>query len=249
MSNFWKKPSLLYLLILLTCSHFAPSLFPSEKPMLLVYHLPDGIIAPTEKKLAPILKQLQQHLDKGSQATAALWPPLQRCYDLVHQATHILANEEQCPGAQVRERYLAHVSHMQERSTEVGPLREAIDHFCHITNNFAGGLFHCYDVEGLPCTNNDLEHCFGVARVHERRATGRRGAIPGVVVRGSVRLLAAVATKQHLYSAQDLRPGDSQRWWQLRIQLQQSEETRRLQFRFRKDSLAYLAALEAQLLM
>jgi hypothetical protein len=174
---------------------------------------------------------------------------LQRYYELVHQATHILANDEQCPGAQVRERYLAHVSQMQQQQAHVGPLGEAIDHFCHITNNFASGLFHCYDVQGLPRTNNDLEHCFGVARVHERRATGRRGAIPGVVVRGSVRLIAVGATRQHLYSAQDLRPGDYQRWRELRAQLQQSEDTRRLQFRFRKDPVAYLAALEAQLLM
>lgn len=167
----------------------------------------------------------------------------------MHQATHILANEQLRPGAQVREHYLAHVSHMQEQKAEVGPLGEALDHFAHITDNFAPGLFHCYDVKGLPRTNNDLEHCFGVARVHERRATGRRGAIPGVVVRGSVRLLAAVATKQHPYSAQDLRPSDYQRWHELRTQLQACEETRRLQFRFRKDPTAYLAALEAQLLM
>lgn len=167
----------------------------------------------------------------------------------MHQATHILANEQRCSGAQVRERYLAHVSQMLQHKAEVGPLGEALDHFAHITTNFAAGLFHCYDVEGLPRTNNDLEHCFGVARVHERRATGRRGAIPGVVVRGSVRLLAAVATKQHLFSAQDLRPGDYQRWRELRTQLQQNEETRRQQFRFRKDPAAYLAALEAQLLM
>jgi hypothetical protein len=192
---------------------------------------------------------LQQHLGKGLQATAVLWPPLQRCYDLVHRATQILANEEQRPGAQVRKRYLAHVSHMQEQKAQVGPLEEAIDHFCHITDNFAPGLFHCYDVKGLPRTNNELEHCFGVARVHERRATGRRGAIPGVVVRGSVRLMAAVATKQHLYSAQDLQPSDYQRWRELRAQLQECEETRRLQFRFRKDPAAYLATLETQLLM
>src|SRR5439155_17998208 len=123
--------------------------------------------------------------------------------------------------------YLAFVRQMQERSADVGPLAEAIEHFCHITDNFAPGLFHGYDVQGLPRTNNDLEHCFGVARVHERRATGRRGAIPGVVVRGSVRLIATVATKQHLFSAEDLRPDDYQRWRELRAQLQQSEDTRR----------------------
>jgi hypothetical protein len=121
--------------------------------------------------------------------------------------------------------------------------------FCHITANFAAGLFQCYDVEGLPRTNNELEQCFGVARVHERRATGRRGAIPGVVVRGSVRVIAAVETSRQLFSAEELRPSDYQRWHELRTQLQQRQETRRQQFRFRKDPVSYLAALEAQLLM
>jgi hypothetical protein len=178
-----------------------------------------------------------------------LWPPLQRAYALVHQAAQILANHEQHTGAQVRSHYLAHVRQMQERSAEVGPLDEAIAHFCHITDNFAIGLFHCYDVEGLPCTNNELEHCFGVARVHERRATGRRGAIPGVVVRGSVRLIAAVMTSRQTFSVEELRPSQYQRWRELRSHLQRCEETRRQQFRFRKNPTAYLAVLEAQLLM
>ena len=113
----------------------------------------------------------------------------------------------------------------------------------------AAGLFQCYDVEGLPCTNNDLERCFGVARVHERRATGRRGAIPGVVVRGSVRVITAVVSRKQSFSAEDLQPKDYQRWRDLRAYLQQGEETRRRQLRFRKDPASYLAALEAQLLM
>ncbi len=93
-----------------------------------------------------------------------------------------------------------------------------------------------------------LVHCFGVARAHERRATGRRGAIPGVVVRGSVRLMAVVMTQQEDLQAADLQPRDYQAWRQLRMQLQYREEARRKQFRFRKDPAAYLAALEAQLL-
>ena len=87
-----------------------------------------------------------------------------------------------------------------------------------------------------------------VARVHERRATGRRGAIAGVVVRGSVRVITAVATKEQIFSAEELRPSEYQRWRELRVHLQQCEETRRRQFRFRKDPAAYLAVLEAQLL-
>ena len=192
--------------------------------------------------------QLQHLLDKGLKTTAALWPPLQSAYRLVHQAAEILANEPHQTGAQVRERYLAFVGQMQKQKVDMEPLGEAIEHFCHITDNFAAGLFHCYDVEGLPRTNNDLEHCFGVARVHERRATGRRGAIPGVVVRGSVRVITAVVTKEQTFSAEDLQLKDYQRWRDLRAHLQQGEEARRKQLRFRKDPAAYLAALEAQLL-
>jgi hypothetical protein len=51
-----------------------------------------------------------------------------------------------------------------------------------------------------------------------------------------------------LFSAEELRPGNYQRWRELRWHLQQCEETRRQQFRFRKNPAAYLAALEAQLL-
>jgi hypothetical protein len=199
--------------------------------------------------LPPALKQLSQLLTKGLRATATLWPPLQKTSQLVRQAAQILANQEQQTGAQVRKRYLAFVKQMQEQQADLGPLGETIAHFCQITHNFAPGLFQCYDVAGLPCTNNALEECFGMARVHERRATGRRGAIPGVVVRGSVRVVAAVASRRQLFSAEDLRPRDYLQWRNLQAQLQQREECRRQQFRFRKDPAAYLAALEAQLLM
>ncbi len=133
---------------------------------------------------------------------------------------------------------------MREQKVCLGELSTAIDHFVEITENFAPGLFHCYDVPDLPRTNNDLEHSFGVPCAHERRATGRRGAIPGVVVRGSVRLMAVVMTEQ----AANLQPSDYRAWRQLRTQLQYREEARRKQFRFRKNPAAYLAALEARLL-
>ena len=191
---------------------------------------------------------MQQIITKALQRTAVLWPSLKDAYALVYQAAHILANHEQQTGAQVRETYLAWVKHMQEQKASLGTLSAAIDHFVEITGNFAPGLFHCYDVPDLPRTNNDLEHCFGVARVHERRATGRRGAIPGVVVRGSVRLMAVVVAKQEDLQAADLQPTDYQAWRQLRAHLRYREEARRKQFRFRKDPDAYLAALEAQLL-
>jgi hypothetical protein len=198
--------------------------------------------------LPPALKQLHQLLTKGLRVTTELWPPLERAYHFLDQAKAILANASQETSKRVRERYLAHLEHMRENLTTLGPLVEAFEHFCHITNNFAAGLFRCYDIAGLPRTNNELEHCFGMARVHERRATGRRGAIPGVVVRGSVRVMAAVTSTKQVFSVEELRPRNYQRWRDLRRQLQQREETRRQQWRFRKNPAAYLAEVEARLL-
>lgn len=60
--------------------------------------------------------------------------------------------------------------------------------------------------------------------------------------------MAAVGTPLQLFSVEELRPRDYQRWRDLRRQLQQREEARRQQWRFRKNPVAYLADVEARLL-
>jgi hypothetical protein len=129
-----------------------------------------------------------------------------------------------------------------------GSLATAVAHFAKVTASYAPGLFHCYDVDGLPRTNNDLEHFFGAARYHERRATGRRNASPGLVVRGAVRLVAAVVTPLHPLSADELRPRELTMWRDVRQQMAERQGSRCAQSRFRKDPVAYLATLEAKML-
>jgi hypothetical protein len=131
---------------------------PLDAPGLRLYErvtqISDSIARVQEKRLSPALKQLHQLLTKGLQATAPFWPPLQTASRQVRQAAQILANEPQHPGSQVRASYPAVVDQMQEQQADLGPLGETIEHFCQISHNFAPGLFQCYDVEGLPCTNN-----------------------------------------------------------------------------------------------
>lgn len=88
----------------------------------------------------------------------------------------------------------------------------------------------------------------GIILTAEGVPIGRRGALPGVVVRGSVRVMAAVTSTKQVFSVEDLRPRNYQRWRELRQQLQQREETRRQQWRFRKNPAAYLAEVEVRLL-
>jgi len=135
---------------------------------------------------------------------------------------------------------------MAARDT-VGPLAEAISHFGTVTASYGDQLFPCYDVPDLPRTNNALEQCFGRVRYHERRATGRKGASPGLVVRGAVRLVAAVATRVQAFAGADLQPTDLAAWAALRAQLARRQDARRAQRRFRHDPQSYLAALETAL--
>ena len=68
------------------------------------------------------------------------------------------------------------------------------------------------------------------------------------MVRGSVRVLAAVASRSHPFGEYDLWHPNLERWANLRRSLELRQEARRQQGRFRKDPAAYLAALEAKLL-
>jgi hypothetical protein len=87
-----------------------------------------------------------------------------------------------------------------------GALAPAVAPFLKVTASYWPGLLHCYAVPDLPRTNNDLEHYFGAARRQERRATGRKSATAGLVVRGPVRGVAAVATSVHPFTGPELRP-------------------------------------------
>ena len=84
---------------------------------------------------------------------------------------------------------------MSAHQTSTGSLLEGIVHFLKVTASYWSGLFHCYSVPGLPRTNNHLEHIFGTVRYHHRRCTGRKVAPVTLVLRGSVQLIACVATQ------------------------------------------------------
>jgi hypothetical protein len=137
---------------------------------------------------------------------------------------------------------------MPARQAEAGPLAGTVAHFLKVTASDQPGLFACYDGPGRPGTNNDLEHAFGAVRYHERRATGRPGASPGLVVRGEVRLVAALATGRGLIREAALVPAELTRWRTLRRTLAGRHATRRAQRAFRRDPAASLEELETALL-
>jgi hypothetical protein len=187
----------------------------------------------------------------GLEATASQWAPIQAAYDFVHRAAHLLANHEQLETVALQLHYQQLLAEFRAAQVRLGPLAGAVAHFHSVTVSYWPSLFACYDVPDLPRTNNDLEHYFGMARHLERRATGRKGASPALVVRGSVRVVAAIATQLMPPDALDavaLQPRDLVAWKHQRQQVEARHATRRAQARFRRDPDAYLATLAAILL-
>jgi hypothetical protein len=200
-----------------------------------------------------VLARLLRLVRVGLEATAQLWPPIQAAYDFVHRAAHLLANHEHLETPALQRTYQQLLAELRAAQASLGPLADAVAHFRTVTASYWPGLFACYDVADLPRTNNDLEHYFGTARYIERRATGRKGASPALVVRGAVRVVAAVATRLAPPDTFDaaalaLRPRDLAAWKRQRQQVEARHATRRAQARFRRDPAAYLTGLENTLL-
>ncbi len=129
-----------------------------------------------------------------------------------------------------------------------GGLAAAFAHFRKVTRSYGPQLFACYDVPGLPRTNNDPEQFFGSYRYHERRCSGRKVACPGTVVRGSVRLVAAAVTRLRPVEPTELVPSDMAAWRVLRDSLGRRQAARTLGRRFRREPDAYLQSLEEALI-
>ena len=146
----------------------------------------------------------------------------------------------------VRRRLTQILSRMRQAAARrVEPsVRQQWRHFVKVTKSYWPGLFACYGSADIPRTNNDLEHLFGAHRYHERRASGRKGPSPGLVVQGSVRVVASLATRLRPEEGLPLRTGYVEDWRRLRADLDKRRESRRKQRRFRHDPDKYLSSLE-----
>ncbi len=166
----------------------------------------------------------------------------------MHRAAAILRNKAGLDAAGVRRRSRGLIGAIARLRKATGRLDGAIGHFVKVTRSYWPGLFGCYDTAGLRRTNNALEPLFGSYRYHERRASGRKVASPGMVVRGSVRLVAARATRLGSIGAAELTPADLVAWRRLREALESRQEARAQGHRFRRDAAAYLKSLEDALI-
>jgi len=194
------------------------------------------------------LARLHRLVVKGLTETESLWPSVQRGYRWVWRVAQLLGNEAGRGGSEIRRRLRDSLRGMLRAAQRDAELAKPLRHFVKVTRSYWAGLFGCYGSSGVPRTNNDLEQLFGSYRYNERRASGRKQASPGLVVRGSVRLVSGLLTRLEPGTELPLGPGGLEKWRRMRAELERRQEARRKQRRFRKDPAAYLGQLENRLL-
>jgi hypothetical protein len=192
------------------------------------------------------LKKLQRLLQRGLEQTASLWSPVRVTDRWVKRVAHVLENTGKKPARQVRRGLSALLSKIRQAAKKAKDpvVAEQLRRFVKVTRSYWAGLFHCYSSADIPRTNNDLEHLFGSHRYHERRASGRKQGSPGLVVQGSVQVVASLATRLRPEEGLQLRTGYVDDWRRLRADLDKRRESRRQQRRFRRDPANYLSQLE-----
>jgi hypothetical protein len=139
----------------------------------------------------------------------------------VRQASTILDNADGASAQTVWRRYEQWLQKL-ERDDVSPPLRESAQHFLRVTRSYEEHLFYCYQIPGLPRTNNALEQTFGCVRYHERRASGRKLASPSLVTDGSVRVPAMLYTRAAPVTVQMLASVPYARWRARRAELEQA---------------------------
>ena len=160
-----------------------------------------------------------------------------------------LPTDEPVTGAAVRTAVEAYVEELAAAVEEQIPgwLREPVRHVVIVLRRLGDGLYHCYDVPGLPRTDNALEQFYRRVKSQQRRITGHKRADAFVVRVGG---FAVYATASSGVTEADLRKQLAQVpasvWQQERAQLRANQMRQTKMRRFRLHRAAYLADLEAR---
>ena len=130
------------------------------------------------------------------------------------------------PGAVVRQRVQTHLEQL-DADVACGRvsdwLREPVLHVGVVLRRLGEGLYHCYDVPGLPRTDNALEQFYRRVKTEQRRITGRKRADAFVVRVGgfAVYATASSGTAENVLREQLARV-PAVDWQQQRVHLRQT---------------------------
>ncbi|HEY1492800.1 MAG TPA: hypothetical protein VGF35_09245 [Steroidobacteraceae bacterium] len=153
-------------------------------------------------------------------------------------------------GAAVRERVEGYLDELTATVAGDGVpewLREPVEHQITVLRRWGDRLYPCYDIPGLPRTDNDLEQFYRRVKSEQRRITGRKRADAFVVRVGGFAVYATAASEaSEAAQLQQLAAVPAALWQQERATLYANQERQTKMRRFRLHRAAYLADLEAR---
>jgi hypothetical protein len=126
-------------------------------------------------------------------------------------------------------------------------LEGPVQHLVTVLRRLGDGLYHSYDVPGLPRTDNDLEQFDRRVKAQERRITGHKRSDTFVVRVGGFAVYAAAAsqaTESELL--RQLGTVRAEAWQAERATLWANQERQTKMRRFKLHRTAYLADLQAR---
>jgi len=135
--------------------------------------------------------------------------------------------------------YLDELNQMHLDETD----RTVVQHIIQTFHNRWWGLFACYQVEGLPRTNNDLEIFLRHLKTGQRRITGRKAVNDFIVRYGSYAAFVDLAESHEQLFAR-LRQVSDEAFLKERAALRLVEARIQMQCRFHHDRADLLSELE-----
>jgi Transposase, Mutator family len=133
----------------------------------------------------PPLLALHYGLQTALQSAQATYSILREAANWLERIASLL-DPEQNPnrsGKQVRQELFAYLTKIQSNRFRDPMLRSSFRSILKTTRSYAPGLFHCYDLPGLPRTNNDRESDFRALGRRLLRTTGQRGLTLRIIQR------------------------------------------------------------------
>ncbi len=137
-----------------------------------------------------------------------------------------------------------YLTQLEQRSDLNHTLLAFRGHLRRLTNRYAPGLFHCYDIPGLPRTNNDTESLFGRVRRQTKRTSGAYHAKQRLREQGAWLLFDLLNDEDQ--QLQRLKRVPLAEWRNERQRMQSHLASFSDDRRFRKRPVAYLEQLETQ---
>lgn len=160
---------------------------------------------------------------------------------------HLLDPEREPPksSASVKHAVADYLIDLTTRSTHDAEDQQVAEHIHQSFSSFWWGLFTCYDVPGLPRTNNELERFIRQIRMGHRRVSGRKNVHDFIIRYGAYAALVDPSESLDQLLAR-LAEVDQEAFLQerKRLNLTLLDEAKAHRFRYHRPD--YLAELEAR---